>query len=117
MKTGEDYMRFSAKLRGAMAPHVELLLAAGVSVVLDYPANTVAQRRWMQSLVECSNQSHQMHVLDVPDAVCLARLRARNASGTHPFSVTDAQFFRFAAHFVPPRPVEGFNVIQHRAAG
>lgn len=36
MRTIEDYVRCSAKLRSAIAPHVVSLLSAGVSVVLDF---------------------------------------------------------------------------------
>ncbi|HYD14111.1 MAG TPA: AAA family ATPase [Allosphingosinicella sp.] len=42
MATVADYVRCAAKLRAAMGPHVVDLLRAGVSVVLDFPANTVA---------------------------------------------------------------------------
>ncbi|MGC2780747.1 MAG: ATP-binding protein, partial [Bradyrhizobium sp.] len=37
-----DYIRNSSRLRAAMGPHVVALLRAGVSVVLDFPANTLA---------------------------------------------------------------------------
>lgn len=109
-----DYVRCSARLRDAIAPHVTALLRAGVSVVLDFPANTVETRRWMRSLVVASGAAHRLHYLDVPDALCKARLRARNASGNHPFAVTEAQFDRIAEHFVPPSEDEGFDILRHR---
>ena len=116
MTSGADYLRCSTKLQQAMTPHVKALLAAGVSVVLDFPANTVEQRAWMRAMVAETAAAHQLHVLDLPDEVCLARLHARNASGTHPFAVTDAQFHRFSKHFAPPGPEEGFHMVVHRAA-
>jgi predicted kinase len=115
MTTIPDYVRLSAKLRAAMAPHVVVLLKAGVSVVLDFPANTVETRRWMRTLIDISEAAHEMHLLDVPDDVAKARLRARNAGGDHPFAVTDEQFDRLAKHFVPPFEDEGFNVVRHLA--
>lgn len=115
LTTGQDYLRCSAKLQKAMSPHVAGLLARGVSVVLDFPANTVAQRAWMRALVHQTGVRHEMHVLDVPDAVCLARLQARNASGDHPFAVTEAQFHAFSKHYDPPGPGEGFHVTVHRS--
>ena len=60
---------------------VIIAMAAGLSVVLDYPANTVEQRNWMRGLLQTTTASHKLHVLDVSDEICLARLRARNASG------------------------------------
>ena len=115
MQTGADYLRCSQRLQEVMGPHVAALLAAGVSVVLDFPANTPDQRRWMRDVIDRAGGAHQMHLLDLPDAVCLERLRARNASGAHPFAVTEEQFHRFTAHFVPPTVDEGFDILQHRA--
>jgi predicted kinase len=51
LQTIEDYSRYSSRLRNAMGPHVVALLKAGLSVVLDFPANTVANRRWMRTIV------------------------------------------------------------------
>lgn len=113
MSTGADYLHYSAKLQTIVAPHVGALLDAGVSVVLDFPANTVAQRRWMQQIVQDSGVAHQMHVLNPPDAVCLERLRTRNAEGAHAFTTTQAQFHRFAVHFIAPTEDEGFNIVWH----
>lgn len=48
MSTGADYLHHSSKLRTVIAPHVSAVLRAGVSVVLDFVASTLAQRRWMQ---------------------------------------------------------------------
>jgi hypothetical protein len=44
METLRDYVRFAGKLRAMMGPHVAGLLRAGISVVLDFPANTVETR-------------------------------------------------------------------------
>lgn len=117
MASVSDYVRCSAKLREAIGPHIAALLNVGVSVVLDFPANTVETRRWMRGILDRTDASHVLHVLDVPDEVCLARLRARNAGGDHPFAATEEQFRRIAAHFVPPSPDEGFTIVVHRDGG
>ena len=109
-----DYVRHSTRLRSVMGPHVVDLLRAGVSVVLDFPANTIASRAWMRTLFEEAGVAHRLHHLDVADDVCRARLRARNASGAHDFTVTDAQFELFTRYFVAPAEEEGFDVILHR---
>jgi predicted kinase len=110
-----EYVRYSARLRGAMEGHVATLLRAGLSVVLDFPANTVAQRAWMRGLIEAAGTAHVLHYLNVPDTLCLARLSARNLARSHPYQVSDADFAAFTAHFVPPAPEEGFHVTQHVA--
>ena len=113
LKSGQDYLRYSAKLQTVLGPHIAVLLRAGVSVVLDCPANTVEQRAWMRDLISGEGALHQMHVLDLPDAKLLARLRHRNASGEHPFTVSEEMFDRFSAAFVPPSKGEGFNIVAH----
>lgn len=111
LRTIEDYVRCSARLRAAMGEHVKDLLRAGLSVVLDFPANTVANRNWMRGLFENAGAAHQLHYLKISDATCRARLQKRNADREHEFQVTDEAFDRITQYFVPPAPEEGFNVI------
>ncbi len=113
----EDYVRCSTRLRGVMGPHVAALLDANVSVVLDFAANTHGQRRWLKEIVEATGVSHNLHFLDLSDEVCLARLQARNASGDHPFVVTDAQFHEVTSYFTAPAADEGFNIVRHGDGG
>jgi predicted kinase len=108
-----DYIRCSARLRDVIASHVEALLRGGVSVVLDFPANTVGTRAWMRSLFEVAQADHRLHYPDVPDEVCRARLRARNATGEHDYQASDAEFDLLTSYFVPPTPAEGFNIVRH----
>lgn len=108
-----DYVRCAGRLREAMAGHIEALLAAGLSVVLDFPANTPTTRAWARGLFERAHAAHRLHYLDVPDDVCKARLRARNLAGEHPFETTDAEFDQITSHFVAPSAAEGFEVVRH----
>ena len=107
-----DYVACAARLRAAIAPLALQLLQAGVSVVLDFPANTPASRAWMRALFQQAGTPHVLHYLDVPDDECKARLRQRNASGLHPFSTSDAQFDDITRHFVPPDASEGFDIVR-----
>jgi hypothetical protein len=45
-------------------------LREGLSVVLDFPANTVKWRSWMRSLIDQAHVAHELHFLDVSDAIC-----------------------------------------------
>ncbi|TAY52933.1 AAA family ATPase [Rhizobium leguminosarum] len=109
-----DYIRNSRRLRDAMSEHLISLLRSGMSVVLDFPANTPGSRAWMRTLFEGAGCAHQLHFLDVADEVCKARLRQRNEGGEHEFNVSDEDFALFTSHFVPPSPEEGFEVVVHR---
>jgi predicted kinase len=113
LKTIEDYTRYSARLRAAMGPHVVDVLRQGLSVSLDFQANTIRVRGWMRSLITQADVAHELHVLDVPDTICKQRLRDRNAGGAHPFQVSEADYDLFTSYFVPPGPGEGFNVVVH----
>jgi predicted kinase len=112
--TIDDYARYSARLRAAMGPHIVDILQQGLSIVLDFPANTVSNRNWMRSLITRANVAHKLHLLDVPDTICKQRLRERIAGGEHPFQVSEADYDLFTSYFVPPGPNEGFSVVVHR---
>ena len=115
MKTIADYIHYSRRLREAMGPHVEALLKTGLSVVLDFPANTPVLRQWMRGIFERSGSAHRLHFLDVSDDVCKQRLQRRNAEGSHEFTVSDKEFEEITRHFVAPDPAEGFEIVIHRS--
>ena len=96
-----------------MGPHVVDILRHQLSGVLDFPANTVRWRTWMRSLITEANVAHELHVLDVPDAICKERLRRRNCTGEHQYLVDEATSDQFMSYFVLPTSDEGFNVIVH----
>ena len=112
-RTIEDFARLSARLRNAMGSHVVDILRHDLSVVLDFPANTVRWRNWMRSLITEAGVAHELHVLDVPDTICKQRLQQRNAGGEHPYEVSEATYELFTSYFVPPGPDEGFNIVTH----
>lgn len=111
--TVTDYVRCSSRLREAMGSHIAALLTAGMSVVLDFPSNTTKTRAWARGVFEKAGASHLLHYLDVSDEVCKSRLRARNASGEHPFETSDEEFEQITSHFVAPAANEGFDVVRY----
>ncbi|MBO6507163.1 MAG: ATP-binding protein [Roseibium sp.] len=115
LKTLKDYVSYSTRLRDTLHPHIVDLLKSGLSVVLDFQANTLESRQWMRKLFEEADCEHQLHVLDTPDDTCKTRLRARNASGAHEFQVSDEQFDKVSAFFQRPTGSEGFNIRIHEA--
>lgn len=115
IKTITDYARCAGLLRTAITPHIQQLLAAGISVVLDFPANTLASRAWMKSLCDSTSAPHILHFLDLPDDICKARLHQRNISGTHPYQTSEAEFDAISSYFVAPTEEEGFTVQRYNA--
>lgn len=113
MQSISDYVQYSLRLRNAMKPHLVSLLKAGLSVVLDFPANTQTNREWMMSIIKESGASNQLHYLKVSDEVCKSRLRLRNAEGKHEFSTSDQQFEIITHYFSEPTADEGFNIVEY----
>ena len=113
----QDFVKYSARVREALSRHIRDLLARGVPVVLDFPGNTRAQRRWFRELFEGANVEHELHFIDAPDDLCKRQLRQRSA-GLPAGSAwtTDAEFDAITAYFQVPAEDEHFNVIRHERA-
>ncbi|MGH7872818.1 MAG: AAA family ATPase, partial [Candidatus Binatia bacterium] len=93
------------------------LLSRGVSVVLDFPGNTRAQRQWFRELFEGANVEHELHFIDAPDDLCKRQLRQRSeALPVGSAWTTDAEFDAITAYFQVPAEDENFNVIRHERA-
>jgi len=110
-----DYRDASGRFRNLIGAVVPDLLRLGVSVVLDYAANTAERRAWVRSLFEAAGADHALHWIDRSDAECLDNIHRRNAekpAGIYWGHVSDQLFHAVTPHFVPPSPEEGFHVIR-----
>ena len=108
------YLKYSTRLKNALTPHVCGLLSHGLTVVLDFPANTKNQRAWFRDMVDRAGVEHELHFVDAPDEVCKRQLRDRSRHlppGT-PWT-TDAEFDMVTSYFQAPTEDERFNVIRH----
>lgn len=118
MREVADYVRVAAKLRSAMGPHVGDLLRAGLDVVLDFPGNTRATRAFWREVADAAGAALLVHWIDVPDAVCRERLRARSAAGEHEFAdASEAQFEVITRYFEPPTADEGLHILRESRPG
>lgn len=114
MKTFEDYIRFSRKLRTVVGPLVVGLLKAGCTVVLDFQANTKAGRLWFRSVFEQAEAAHVLHYVNTHDEECLARISRRNVErpeGSH--HLTREDFLHVSSFFEAPDEAERFNIEVH----
>lgn len=112
-----DYIACSARLKAQMGPHVVGLLAAGVRVVLDFPANTPEQRAWLLGIIRDSGARHVLHLMDIEPALCWDRVQARQAADKGVFSLSRAQFDRVAAVVSTPSHSDGFALQTHAERG
>lgn len=101
-----DYIEKSRQLKSVLELHLVTLLQKGITLVLDFPANTPEQRRWLKGLAEQARCSYCCHVLNVSDEECKRRLAARNLSGENPFTTSAEQFDLITAHFSYPSEEE-----------
>lgn len=110
----EDFVKYSARVRLAWSSHITELLGRGISVVLDFPANTIAQRGWFRGLFEHAGAEHELHYIEASDDLCKRQLRKRSEGlpAGAPWT-TDAEFDAITAYFQAPTEDEGFNVIRH----
>ena len=113
----QDFVKYSARVRDVLSLHIQDLLLRGVSVVLDFPANTRAQRQWFRGLFEGASVEHELHFVDVPNDLCKLQLRQRSAAlpAGSPWT-TDAEFDAITAYFQAPMEDERFNVIRYERA-
>lgn len=109
-----DYVRHARQIREVLGPLVIDILKAGAHVILDFPANTPQDRKWLSHLADVAGARHCVHYLEVEDALCRERLRARNALGEHDFAASDAEFDLITSYFRAPEPAEGLEVVIHQ---
>jgi len=111
-----SYVQCSGKLKSAMQPILVNLLKTGTSVVLDFPANTIDQRKWMKDIVDEASALNEFHYLERSNEVCKAQLSERAAKeperrGTDTPEMLDA----ISQYFEPPASEEGFKLITHKS--
>jgi predicted kinase len=104
-----------SRLKDALTPLICALLSKGISVVLDFAANTKNQRAWFRLLFECANAAHELHFIDASDTVCKSQLkeRSKHLPAGSPWT-TESEFEAITAYFQPPSEDETFNVVRHR---
>lgn len=109
------YLKYAGRLKQAITTHIQDLLRQGLSVVLDFPANTAEQRRWFRELIESTAVDHVLHFVDAPDALCKQQLhqRSRDLPEGAPFT-SEAEFDAITTYFQPPTDQEGFNIQHHQ---
>ena len=81
-----DYVSCAQRIRGVLGPLVINVLQSGINVVLDFPANTLANREWLLSLAQAAQAPHCLHYLSwmTPPAAAVYRRAMPRASMISP---------------------------------
>ncbi|MGB7413118.1 MAG: ATP-binding protein [Thermosynechococcaceae cyanobacterium] len=106
-----DYIKYSARIKSLLKPHVQNILNSGISVVMDFPGNTQKQRTWFKEIISEHQFPHKLIYLEAEDQLCLKQLVLRRVS--HPERAkfdTVENFHRITSYFQPPSSEEGFNM-------
>ena len=110
-----SYVHFSGKLKSAMKPILVELLHYGVSIVLDFPANTIDQRKWIKGIIDESKAHHVFHYLDSSNSLCKSQLNKRAFEEPERRATDTAEMFdAISRYFEPPTSDEGFEIVTHK---
>ncbi len=111
IKDFNDYIHYSSRLKPVLRSHVEQMLVAGISVVLDFPGNTRKQRAWFKDIYSQHGIPHELYYVAVDDEVCLKQLKQRQKEQPERARFDTEEVFRMVTgYFEPPEDSEGFNV-------
>ncbi|TFH75900.1 ATP-binding protein [Gammaproteobacteria bacterium LSUCC0112] len=107
----DDYMTYAGRLKPPIKALVQSILTAGTDVVMDFPANTIAQRAWFRDLVSEIQAPHELIYIDQSDDVCLQQIEKRRSEQPDRAATDTREMFeQVTRHFVPPAAEEGFNI-------
>lgn len=107
----DDYIKYSARLKPILKSHVRNILNSGVSVVMDFPANTVKQRAWFKEIFSDDQIPHKLIYIDASDQLCLSQIQSRRIKQPERAQFdTEAVFNQVNSFFQPPSQKEGFNI-------
>ncbi|EWH01487.1 AAA family ATPase [Halomonas sp. BC04] len=111
IKDFNDYISYSYRLKPVLRSHVEQILMAGTTVVLDFPGNTKKQRTWFKDIYSQRGIPHELYHLAVDDEICLKQLKQRQKEQPERAQFDTEEVFRVVTgYFEPPEVSEGFNV-------
>lgn len=107
----DDYRRYSSRLKPLLREHVKKLLQAGTNVVMDFPANTVGQRKWLRELGGSSANDNILIYIKASDPTCLKQIAIRRQEQPERARFdTEAVFDQVTAYFQEPAEGEGFII-------
>ena len=107
----DDYLKYSTLLRPLIKSHVQNILSTGTNVVMDFPANTIKQRKWLLSLALEIGANHQLIYLQTSDELCLKQIGKRRTEQPERAAFdTEAIFTHVTKFFEEPSQSEGLNI-------
>jgi predicted kinase len=107
----DDYLKYSNRLKPLLKPHLRSILNSGVSVVMDFPANTRNQRAWFKDIFLTEGIPHRLIYLEVDDKTCIEQIaKRRETNPKRSLFDTEEVFRHVTSFFQPPSADEGFLI-------
>jgi predicted kinase len=111
IKNFDDYLKYSNRLKPLLKTHIRSILHSGVSVVMDFPANTKNQRAWFKDIFLTENIPHRLIYLEVDDKTCIEQIAKRRETNPELSQFDTEEVFRHVtSFFLPPSADEGFSI-------
>jgi thymidylate kinase len=78
---------------------------------MDFPANTVNQRKWLKELISEANAPNELIYLNVSNDICLKQIEKRRIEfPERAIFDTESMFNEVTKYFQAPEQSEGFNI-------
>lgn len=109
----KDYIEYSNQLKPQIKKLVQAILVAGTDVVMDFPANTIAQREWFRSIFSEIQAPHELIYIDLSNQSCLKQIEKRRLQQPDRATTDTKEMFEAVTkYFVEPQLEEAFNIIR-----
>jgi predicted kinase len=109
IKNFDDYLKYANRLKPLLKSHIISILNSGISVVMDFPANTRNQRAWFKDIFFDRGIPHRVIYLDVDDKTCIEQIaQRRETNPERALFDTEEVFHHVTSFFQPPSGDEGF---------
>ncbi|MDH4317309.1 MAG: ATP-binding protein [Desulfobulbaceae bacterium] len=111
ISTFDDYLQYSSRMKPLLKSHVISILKSGTDVVMDFPANTINQRKWLKEVIDEASALNELVYLKVSDEVCLKQIEKRRIEQPERNMFdTESMFHNVTKYFQEPCHSEGFNI-------
>lgn len=113
IKTFDDYREHANRLKPIVFAHVINILKTGTDVVMDFPANTVKQRKWFVEVAEAANATAQLTYIVASDERCLEQIAKRRVEQPARADFDNEAVFREVTRFFQePEDSEMLQVVR-----
>jgi adenylate kinase family enzyme len=111
INTFNDYLEKSRLVRPFVKSLIQSILCAGANVVMDFPANTVSQRKWFRVTTDEIAAPLELIYLNTEEALCLKRvLERRKELPERAIFDNEDTFRQVTAFFEEPSEAEGIKI-------